>query len=655
MISRAKATVPGIAGNGPRRATAFAVAVICLWLGERVVGAAGIYRVGQAPWVAALFVLPLLYALPGPRRLLDRYRWPVLAVQATLTWVPLAVFGANWATGLGGLLAGLMLLMLPGRVAWPAAGVLLAADLVVRAAVTGLPWAPAWSGAVWVTITFAVDALWLFGIVRLAQIVGQVDEASRQAANLAVAGERLQAAEALQAAVGQRVAQMAATTAAAQQALSQDEAAARAQIAAAGAAAREAVARARTVSTQQARPTAPEPAATGAVISARLAWAVLTGTLVGFAAAGLNDIVAFHDGPRAGALVAAATVLTVALQLRHSGAARTGRRPRAWPVTLAVQAALAYMFFLPPIAAFVVLPGFLAGSVLLLVPGRWRWAGYAVVVLSYSGLFAVAPPPGMTAAHRGAYALYEGATTATVGLLVYGLSRLAGQARTLEGLRSQQARAAAVRERLRVARDVHDLLGLNLSAIALKADLTAALIGRDNARAATEMQRMTRICAATRADIRQVTGTGTRLSLADELAAALQILTCADVQVSADAAPGPLPAAADEVLAPVLREAVTNVLRHSAATTCAIEVTTADGAVRLHVSNDGATGPPAGTEPASTEPAARSGGGRGLANLRARVQAAGGQLTSRRAGARFDLAAEIPLPATARVPAGPAA
>ena len=654
MIARAKAAVSGVAVDAPRWATVFAVAVICLLLATKVAEAAGFDAVGQVPWVVALFVLPLLYAVPGPRRLLNRYRWPVLAVQATLTWVPLAVFGASWQTGFAGLLAGLMLLMLPGRVAWPAAGLLLAADLVVRAAVTGLPWAPAWSGAVWVTVTFAVDTLALFGMVRLAQIVGEVNQARRSTADLAVAGERLQAAEALQSAVGQRVTQIAATTAAARQALAADTAAARAQIAAAGAAAREAVAQARAMSTRPAIPQPPVLLATGTVISARLAWAALAGMLAAYAAQAANNIFHFHDGLRAGAVMAAAIALTVALQLRHSGAARAGHRPRAWPVTLALQAALVYAFFLPGLDAYMILAGFLAGSILLLVPGWWRWAGYVAVIVSWSALYAAVPLHGMTPADRDAF-IYEGASFALVGLFVYGLSRLAGLARELEGLRGQQARAAAVRERLRVARDVHDLLGLNLSAIALKADLTVALIGRDNARAAAEMQQMTRICAATHADIRQVTGTGTRLSLADELAAAQQILTCADVQVSVDAAPGPLPAAADEVLAPVLREAITNVLRHSAATTCAIEVTAAGGAVRLHVSNDGATGPPAGTEPASTEPAARSGGARGLANLRARVQAAGGQLTSRRDGARFDLAAEIPLPATARVPAGPAA
>jgi len=636
----------GTGDKALKRANSFAVAVMCLWLGERVAGAVYVHAAGQVPWVVALFVLPSLYAVPGPRRLLNRYRWPVLAVQAALTWIPFAVFGGAWTTGLGGLLAGLVLLTARHRMAWLVAGMLLATDLTVRAAVTGLPWAPAWSGAVWVIVTFAVDALWLFGIVRLAEVVGRVNEASRQAADLAIAAERLRVADVLQTAVGQRVARIAARTTTARQVLPAATAQARAQIAAAGAEAREAVAQARAVSTRPARLEVREPlepAAAGALIGARLAWAVLVGTLAGFAVEGLNNIVVFHDGPRVGALVAAATMLTVALQLRNSGAARTGQRPRACAVALALQTVLTYMFFLPPIAAFVVLPGFLAGSVLLLVPGRWRWAGYAAVILSCSALFATVRLPGVPTSGQGTFALYQGVDAALIGLLVYGLSRLAALARTLEGLRRELGRAAAVRERLRVARDVHDLLGLNLSAIALKADLADALIRQGDARATAELAEIAEICAAVAADIRLATRQERQLSLAGELSAAEQILTCVGVTVRTDAAAGPLPAAADEVLAPVLREAVTNVLRHARATTCSIEVTAAGGALRLHVSNDGLTGGPIPRDPTSPPPDASSGGGRGLANLRARVQTAGGELTGRRTGTRFDLAVDIPL------------
>jgi signal transduction histidine kinase len=102
-------------------------------------------------------------------------------------------------------------------------------------------------------------------------------------------------------------------------------------------------------------------------------------------------------------------------------------------------------------------------------------------------------------------------------------------------------------------------------------------------------------------------------------------------------AAGRLSAAVDDVLAVVLREAVTNILRHTAATRCTIEAATAGSTVRLAISNDGVTSPPVGGD--------GPGGGRGsgLANLTARVQAAGGRLSSFRAGNRFELIVEIPL------------
>jgi two-component system sensor histidine kinase DesK len=288
--------------------------------------------------------------------------------------------------------------------------------------------------------------------------------------------------------------------------------------------------------------------------------------------------------------------------------------------------------------------GLLAGSVLLLVPDWRRWAAYAAVVISWAALYTVTPLRGYSAADRGAFVtVYEGAVIALFGLSVYGLSRLAALARELEGLRGELNRMAAVRERLRVGRDVHDLLGLGLSAVALKADLIAALIGRDDARAAAEIGEMGRICAEAQADVRRVTGPGTRLSLAAEAAAAQQILASAGIAVTVDLPGQRLPDVADEVLAPVLREAVTNILRHSAATACTIEARASGGTLWLRVGNDG-VGPPADSTGA--------GGGRGLPNLAARVRAAGGQFIAGAADGVFELTAQIPLGGSRRRPAG---
>ena len=629
-------------GDDRRRAAGFAVTVLCLLLACRLSDVLISGEPGQVPFTLALFVLPLLCAVSGSRRRLTRYRWPVLAVQAVLTWVPFAVFGGNWQQGIDGLLAGLLLLMVAGPVSWLLAGGLLAADVAVRAAVTGLP-APGWYGVLWVAVFYVDDAMVFFGMVRLAQVVNEVEEARGQAAGLAVARERLHAARSLQMAVGRRLAGIGVNAAAARCALAGDAARARAEVAAAGAAARKAIAEARALAADRRVAPGPEPAeAPGgrAVIGARLASAVLVTVLVMFGVNGMAGVIYYHSGTLVTALSLGDIVVIIALQLYVSWAVRDGGRPGSWPVILAVQAVLVYAFSF----GFSADSGgdmapFLAASVLLLVPGRQRWTAYAAVVVSSAVLYAALPLSelGPPSAPRPLWALLDGVVAAEIGLMVYGLSRLAWRARELEGLRDQLARMAAVRERLRVARDVHDLLGLGLSAVALKADLVEALLVRGDPRAVAELEEMSRICAAAQTDIRQVTGEGAPLSLGRELDAAREILASAGVEVRAGALGGPLPVAADEVLAPVLREAVTNILRHAAAKTCNIELTVSRTAVRLTVSNDGVPEEHPAGQPAG------DGSGRGLANMRARVQAAAGLLSCCHAGRRFTLTAEIPL------------
>jgi len=340
------------------------------------------------------------------------------------------------------------------------------------------------------------------------------------------------------------------------------------------------------------------------------------------------------------------TVAVAAVQLYHSRPAPDGGRPAFWPLTLALQAVLVYAVFLPVIdAASAGLVPFLAGSVLLLAASRWRWAGFVAVVATWTALYALVPEQALPVSERTSAPVlaYLVAATAGPGLVVYGLSWLAGLARRLEQLQGELAAMVVSQERLRVARDVHDLLGLGLSAAALKADLIGRLIGRDVPRAIAELDEVGRICATARAEMRRVTGDGQRLSLSAELAAARQILATAGVEVDARLPDVPLPLAADAVLAVVLREAVTNILRHSSAAACSVGVTAADGMLRLQVSNDGV---------AERSPAAAAQQGTGLANLATRVAAAGGSLTSSQAGGRFDLVAQIPVP---RLPVKPKA
>jgi two-component system, NarL family, sensor histidine kinase DesK len=633
----------------PRDGSVLAVTIVCLTLVTRVSTVIADGLTSQVPVTVALFVLPVLYAASGTRRLVSRHRWMALAVQAALTVLAFAIFATGWQIGVDGLLAGLVLLVLPSRVSWLVAGALLAAEVAVRVLVTGLPSSPTWYGVVAVAAYYVDDALAFFAPVRLAQIVEEVVAARDTARGLAVATERLDAARSLRTAVGDQMAEISVRTSAARKALRGNTALARAEVSAAGIAARDAVARVRAVSARQLDAVGPgladRPADRRAVMGARLAWVVLVAVLSVVAIENTGFVATSHDSAQRKTLAIGIIVLAMALQLYHSSAARNGQRARWWPLSLALQTVLAYAFLFPFVHAYV---GFLgplvAGSVLLLLPGWWRWAGYAAVVTSYSLLYALDLP---AAASPGGQLLpnivFAVGLSAELGLLFYGLAWLASLALQLDGLTGQLARMAVVQERLRIARDLHDLLGLGLSAIALKADLVNRLIGSDRDRADAEIGELARICAATRAEIRGVTGDGQRLSLADELVAARQILLAAGIEVRVTITGEQQFAAANDVLAPVLREAVTNVLRHSAAKTCLIQAAGSAGGVSLQVVNDGVTTPP----PARQASAANK-PGRGLINLAARLEAAGGRFTSGLADGQFHVSAELAAPGAAR-------
>jgi two-component system, NarL family, sensor histidine kinase DesK len=295
----------------------------------------------------------------------------------------------------------------------------------------------------------------------------------------------------------------------------------------------------------------------GEPLAPRLAQAVLVVVLCGLALLYLLFVAENVHGAPGGysipvvALTIADAVALVILQLRHSWPSRGVARPRGWPVTLFLQAALTYALF--PLTGWhpLIMLGFLAGSVLLLVPAAPGWAAFAAVIATVPVLFAVKPIAGLSTREEWLGAMvFLTLDSAALGLLVYGLTRLAQLAVQLENLRGELARKAVAGERLRVARDTHDLLGLGLSAIAMKADLVGKLIGRDDARAGEEIAELARICATARADVRLVAGEARDLPLDAELAAARDVLASAGIDVRMCLSADPPPEAA-AVLVPV--------------------------------------------------------------------------------------------------------
>ncbi|WP_131763901.1 sensor histidine kinase, partial [Actinomadura fibrosa] len=335
----------------------------------------------------------------------------------------------------------------------------------------------------------------------------------------------------------------------------------------------------------------------------RLSITLLAAVLAGFSVKGLLQI---PWGP-AWAGAAAGLLVVSAVQLVWT----TGGRPRAWPVALAV------VSFAPvPVIgqAWLGVAGFLAGTLLVGLPRR---AAVPLVAAVAAGVAGTGAALGLGTAATVNYAL----STLVTGLVVDGLVRLARIVRDLQAAGAALARAATVQERLRAARDLHDLLGHSLAAILLKCELARRLADRDPGRAKAELTEAVEMADRARADLRTATGGNAELSLDGELRSARSVLAAAGVEVTVEAGHAELSAEASSVLGIALREAVTNVLRHSAARHCTI-ITVRDGAaVRLTVENDG-------LDPG----AARTPPGSGIGNLTTRLAAHNGTLTARADG-----------------------
>ena len=171
-------------------------------------------------------------------------------------------------------------------------------------------------------------------------------------------------------------------------------------------------------------------------------------------------------------------------------------------------------------------------------------------------------------------------------------------------------RLAAVAERERIARDLHDLLGHTLSVIVLKSELAAKLAGRDPARATAEILEVEQISRNALAEVRRAIHGYRGERLDAELTTGRRALEAAGVALVAEIDPVALGADEERALALALREAFTNVVRHARATSCRVSMTQHAATVRLTVHDNGVGG--SGPE------------GAGLAGMRSRLAAVGG-------------------------------
>ncbi|GII81750.1 hypothetical protein Sru01_67320 [Sphaerisporangium rufum] len=277
--------------------------------------------------------------------------------------------------------------------------------------------------------------------------------------------------------------------------------------------------------------------------------------------------------------------------------------------------------FLPPRRRWLLITGTAVGAAV--IGGVAAWAS------GQGSVFATAFPAGLV--------LVTG--WGTLGMLWgWEVAEQSNAARRLS------AELAVKDERLRFAADLHDIQGHHLQVIALKSELAARLVDTDPARAVAEMTEVRRLAADALRDTRAVVQGYRRVTLEEEIANATRVLAAAgiDARMELDraAVSGRLPDPGPHLLGLVMREATTNVLRHSHARQAQVGYLITGGLARLTVANDGI--------PDQPDTGHGTGPGTGLRTLAERLRAAGGELTWRRDGDRFVVAAALPADMTGR-------
>ncbi|MDO0927949.1 sensor histidine kinase [Streptomyces sp. TG1A-8] len=273
---------------------------------------------------------------------------------------------------------------------------------------------------------------------------------------------------------------------------------------------------------------------------------------------------------------------------------------------------------------FFPLLGLAAGAAL-----RGRW-------LARTGMLLAVYAGGVSALRDAANAVNIAYGTFLSTMVTAAILGLSEAVRELRAAREELARRAVAEERLRFSRDLHDLLGHTLSVIVVKSEAARRLAQRDLDAALAQIGDIESVGRQALTEIREAVTGYREGSLATELARARSALSAAGTRTEVRQSGTPLAPQTEALFGWVVREAVTNVVRHSDATHCGITVTSSTERARLTVTDNG-------TGKAVTRP--REGiGGTGLAGLTERLAAAGGSLTagpSPRGG--FTVTAELPV------------
>jgi signal transduction histidine kinase len=339
-------------------------------------------------------------------------------------------------------------------------------------------------------------------------------------------------------------------------------------------------------------------------------------------------------GPSGAELLAfvACVAVLVGIQLVHAL-----RDPARWPpwrraATVGLQGVASILPLLWIGQPWGSMGGFLAGSLLMVLSGPVRWAAYGAVGAAVLALSLV---------HHDAMGLtaYLTISTLLTGLVVFGISSLAGLVERVDNARSDLARVAVTRERLRMERELQTQLGEHLSTMTSRVEAAFRLLPGSPGRAKVVLAETLDIAHRSVASVRSVASGYRHMSFTAEVDSAVSALGSAGIRV--DLSVGTVPRTVDGLLAVVLREAVTNVVRHSAARRCTIAVDVRGKCVELTVTNDGVP-PTLGLVVADLRE------GSGLGDLAERLRAIGGTLAADCTAGAFRVVASVPGADSAR-------
>lgn len=584
-------------------------------------------HLGWVPTLVAAALLSLMWWLFAVRQTRHAFRpmtpvaWATLLAQALVTLAPTAVFGLDWL-GVWALLGGALLTLTPFAVG-------LTGALAVAGGAGALIWQEVGSPAAAVLggVGVLAASAAFFGLVLLASASDELARAQGELVQAAVLRERARFHERIASTLKANLRQIrelahrplgSQLPAGAQ---GQDDAgeglaqASRAISAIARSSLLDSRKLAHALPSQDLDP-ALSPTLTGARFAAVPGWA-LRGHLAGailsvvLVLRGLDVLLAaaapLRTSPMTPWFLLGAALLAACIGLQLVVLAQAAREvsqrvaASLWGAQLLVTVGLTVC--LPPNgAAMLGLPA--ASAVLLfgIVPGGWM----ALALLLVAGAL-LADPTSLTGLGYGFL------TSLNTFVFAYALTELSVQLSRVLAAQAEMVTLAVIGEKGRQGRDLHDILGPTMSALALKSSLAAKLVDRDPDRARAELGEIDEVARRAIAELDQVRDAAFATSVDREVEACRSLLAVAGISVSLTRS-GPAPPQEHVVpLAGCLREGANNVLRHSDATRCTIRLTGTPAVSTLRIANDGLRNGQADSP------------GRGLSNLAERAGDLGGQ------------------------------